>query len=103
MSMDLSKIFGQFAGREISITEVPEKIELKELGITHEHIRLELTNKPDPVIADLKDTVEKNGLQLRLWFPGSIGTMDYRTNRLNAYVEKEADGKYRIQNKFHIG
>jgi hypothetical protein len=29
--------------------------------------------------------------------------MDYRTDRVNAHVDKGADGKYRVGNTFNIG
>ena len=40
---------------------------------------------------------------LRVWWDGIMGTMDFRTNRVNAHIEKEADGKYRVSNRFNIG
>jgi hypothetical protein len=46
----------------------------------------------------LQDTANALGLHIRVWFPGMMGTCDYRTDRLNVYfTEKDPeDGVFTI-------
>jgi hypothetical protein len=82
MAQDLTKLFNKFAGKEVQSP---------------------VSSKIDPTISEMKKLAEDNGLKLRLWYPGMMGTMDFKGNRINAYVEKGADGKYRVSNEFKIG
>lgn len=100
--MNASKEFNKFAGREVGVTETPFKTEFKNLGITYEGVRVEI-NKDDPAITELTAAVKAVGLHLRLWLPDTMGTMDYRLDRLNVHVRKEDDGKYRIQKDMGLG
>jgi hypothetical protein len=95
MNIDLSKEFAKYDGREIEVVEKTEKLKLPNLG-EFEVTSYNLKNNPDPIIEEFKAAVEAKGLSLRLWMPDSAGTMDVRTDRLNAYVAKAADGKYRL-------
>lgn len=98
---DLSQQFAQFAGRAVNAIEKTETLKLKHLGditVTSVHI-----DDKDPAVAELRAAVEAAGLALRLWTPGSMGTMDYRLDRLNAGIEKAPDGKYRIGHSFTLG
>ena len=81
---DLKKIFGKFAGKEL---RDPNR----------------LTTDIDSVLAQMETAAQKNGLKLRVWFPGTIGTMELRSDRVNAHVDQGADGKFRVSNKFEIG
>lgn len=100
--MTASKEFNKFAGREVGVTETPFKTEFKNLGITYEGVHVEI-QKDDPAITELTTAVQAAGLRLRLWLPNTMGTMDFRRDRLNVHVAKEADGKYRIQPNFNLG
>lgn len=91
---DLSQQFAKFAGREVKV----EEKHFPKWGITEARV-----DHTDPAVAELTAAVQATGLQLRLWSPGMMGTMDYRLNRLNAHVEKAADGKYRIGSSFTLG
>lgn len=98
---DLSQQFAKFAGREVNAVEKTETLKLKHLGditVTSVHI-----DDKDPAVAELAAAVAAAGLQLRLWAPGMMGTMDFRTDRLNANVEKAPDGKYRLGHSFTLG
>lgn len=81
---NIASLFNKFAGKEVQVIKS----------------RLAASN---PVVDELKQAAEDAGLILRLWLPGTVGTRDYRTDRLNAHVNKEADGKYRIASDFDIG
>lgn len=80
MDKKIAQLFNKFAGREIPIT-----------------------NDIPSVIREMEKTARDNGLELRVWYPGSDGTADYRTDRVNAHIEKGTDGKWRVSNKFDIG
>ena len=94
---DVSPIFNKFAGREVPMNTRVVKV----AGYTFNEIEPALN--PDPVLTEMQDEARKHGLSLRVWWDGIAGTMDYRTNRVNAHIEQEADGKYRVSNRFNIG
>jgi hypothetical protein len=79
MTQNITEIFNQFAGKEVQ------------------------PDANDPTLLAMKKAASDNGLKLRVWFPGMISTMDYRTDRVNAHVGKGADGKYRVSGRFNIG
>lgn len=99
--MKLSDIFGKFAGREVPLNEKPYEVKLQSRTI--KGTQLELANKNDPTIAEMEKTAAENGLSLRLWWPGIMGTMDYREDRVNAHLEKDKGGKWRVSSKFNLG
>lgn len=95
---DLSAIFGRFAGRELPLLE-----EQKEVlpGVIVPIYRLR--DKNDPLIGEMEAAARQERLSLRLWLPDSMGTADYKPNRVNAYVKKAPDGVFRISSTFSIG
>ena len=81
-----------------------ERIEGMDIGGKHYDVPIvEPADKDDATLAEMKQVAEQNGLILRLWWEGIMGTMDYRTDRINAHIEKGNDGKWRIADKFDIG
>lgn len=98
--MSLTKQFNKFAGKEVMVTETPWKRRI--FGEDFEGVNPKI-DENDPVIADLTTAAKKAGLSVRIWLPGTMGTMDYDTTRLNVHVAKEDDGKYRIQRDFKLG
>lgn len=88
--------FNSFAGREVAVIETPHKTK-------YGTIMSYAVAPTDTTVADFRKAVEAAGLSLRLFLPNEMGTCDFRTNRFNATVEKEADGKFRIQKDFRIG
>ncbi len=56
----------------------------------------------DATIAEIRDEAKKNGLSLRVWTPGTMGTMDMNPNRLNVIIEPGEDNKFRTRD-FYIG
>jgi hypothetical protein len=91
---DLSDQFQRFAGKEVEVTETTHQTKCETITSTH-------LVEPSPIIEELKQAV--GGLELRLWLPGQMGTMDFRMDRLNVHVNKDADGKYRIGPDFRLG
>lgn len=97
---DLSKKFAKFAGREVNAVEKTQNVKIGDTVYPITEVRL---GKDDPAVTELVAAVKAAKLELRLWLPGMMGTMDYRLNRLNAHVEKGTDGKYRIGSSFTLG
>lgn len=96
----IAHLFNKFAGKEISVTESHHEIDIggKKYPITEVN--------PDPndsTLRQMHKVAKAHGLSLRVFFPGWGGTCDYRIDRMNAHVEKGADGKYRVTNNFGIG
>lgn len=102
MKRDVSHIFNKFAGREVDMTERTQTIDFKHVG-KQTFTVVEPADKNDPLLQEMRDEAKKHGLSLRLWWPGIAGTMDFRPDRVNAHIEKGADGKWRIGNKFNLG
>jgi hypothetical protein len=76
MEKDITSLFNKFAGKEL---------------------RHPNTYDIDPVQEEMAKIAKDNGLRLRVWFPGSIGTCDYDLSRVNVHVNRDPDGKYRIK------
>lgn len=100
MAKDISKIFNKFAGREIEMTETMKSYGPGIRGIYKE---VNLKDPNDPTIKEMQDLAKKNGVMLRILWPGLAGTQELRPNRVTAYIAKEADGKYRISKNFSVG
>lgn len=93
---DLKKTFAKYAGREVDATETVHQTKWGDFTSVH-------LNQADPVLTSLFQEAAQAGLEVRLWTPGTAGTCDHVVTRLNVYVEKEPDGKYRITDNFHLG
>jgi len=78
----IAHLFNKFAGREVLAPMA--------MGI-------------DPTIQEMKKVAEDNGYKLRIWYPGSRGTMDHQPNRVNVHIEEGVDGKFRVGKKFNLG
>ena len=88
MALSLEEVFNKFAGKEIQVTETDRGVQIA---------------KSDKTVSELKKAIEEAGFRLRLWMPNSMGTCDFRTDRVNVHVGKGKDGKYRVGKKFNIG
>ena len=99
----LKNIFGRFAGLEVPMEEKTFELNLPKTG--RQTIKdWYPKNNPDPVIKEMEDLAAQHGLRLRVWFPGTVGTMDYRLDRLNVHVEQdEQDGKWKISPRMNLG
>ena len=101
MRVDLTKVFGKFAGREVPMNEKTEDVRVGRA--VKQRIVASPVDENPPVVQEMTEEAQKNGLKLRVLWPGRGYTDDYVRNRVNAHVEKAKDGKYRISNKFDIG
>jgi hypothetical protein len=93
----ISQMFNHFAGREVPLVE--KNMTYRGQNYT----QLELKNSPDPVLEEMRQLAEDKGLTLRVWWPGVAGTMDIRNDRVNAHIQKDEDGKWRVAPQFSIG
>lgn len=96
----LKGIFAKFAGQEVPLLEKPYKIEIGQK--TYEGTDYQLPEN-NPVIEDIEKTAAANGLTPRIWTPGVFGTTDWNPRRVNIYIERADDGKWRIKNDFIPG
>lgn len=98
----ITSAFNKFAGREVEVVEETKTHHFKHLGdITLTEVHLKDPN--DATLQEMRDEAAVLGLKLRVWLPGTVGTMDYRTDRLNVHIGKEEDGKYRVSKHFGVG
>jgi hypothetical protein len=97
MHPDVRRHFNHFAGREIPLKEESFKKGRRT------YRRLALANPDNPVLRDMQQTAKQNGLSLRLLWPGAIATKDLRSDRVNAHLEQDAAGTWRVSSKFTIG
>jgi hypothetical protein len=97
----LAALFNQFAGREIAVVESKHKMKIGDKEYDIENV--DLANKKDATVAEIEKVAAANGLHVRLWLPTWFGTCDWDDRRVNVHVEKEADGKYRVQKHFDLG
>jgi hypothetical protein len=47
-----------------------------------------LDEPADGWIEQLREECTTNDLKLRIWLPDTVGTMDFRSNRVNVYIGK---------------
>ena len=83
-NLDLAAIFGHFAGQPL---KDPKR----------------LTADIDTVAEQMRETAKQHGLTLRLKFPGMMYTQDAKPSRVNADVERDAKGGFRVKGNFRIG
>jgi hypothetical protein len=94
---DLKNIFNRFVGQEVPLIETTND------GGKGAVITLLPANYPDPVLKEMYEEAQKNGLDLRVMWPGLMTTMDWRADRVTTNIVKGADKKWRISPDFHIG
>jgi hypothetical protein len=81
---DITSLFNKFAGKEL---KDPNR----------------LTTDIDNTFHEMQQIASNHGYKLRVFFPGDRGTTDARPDRVNVYVENNAEGRLIIQNRFKIG
>lgn len=99
---NITAAFNKFAGKEVPMLEETKTMKLSHLG-DYTYTEVKPANPNDPVLDAMQKTADKNGLSLRVWWPGLAGTADFRDDRVNAHIEKGVDGKWRVSPKFDIG
>jgi len=88
MRCDSDPVFEEYIGQEVLCVE--EKFDLRGVKFTEVSLAEKDTTIADFILKHAAKTV-------RVWLPNTMGTMDWDTNRINVYVEKNEDGKYVIE------
>ena len=101
MRVDLSSVFGKFAGREVPMSEEQKTMRIG--CVIKKYSTVTLKDPDDPVLKEMTEEAGKHGLKLRALWPGKGYTDDYVRTRVNAHIEKSSDGKWRVGKKFDIG
>ncbi len=96
----INLIFNRFAGREVGMHEEVKQLRI---GCVIKKQKLVSPLDGDATLREMHDEAARNGLQLRVQWPGKGSTDDVVPNRVTTTIEKSADGKYRIANKFDMG
>ena len=99
----LSSFFADFAGREVPLVVANKPFEGTH-ALYDNHVMV-LKDPNDPTVKEIEARAKDCDMQLRVWFPGSRSEIeeDIRDDRINAYVAKAADGKWRLGTRFNIG
>jgi hypothetical protein len=74
----------RYVGHEVKVVEVVFNYK------GHEFVECE-ASEHDTVLNEIRQQVEDAGYVTRVWFPGTVGTMELRGDRINVYVEKVQD------------
>lgn len=94
---DVSKLFQQFAGAEIRMTEKNHTLRSGDVYTSWAY------DDSEPTINAMRDFAAANGYSLRVWTPYVAGTCDMQMRRVNATIEQDTDGKWRVQKSFTLG
>lgn len=98
--MEESEVLQEFIGRKVRVEEKEMTFTSSRYGerkYTHCAVA-----DDDEVMHELNIEAAKLGLNIRTWTPNSIGTCDFRTDRVNVRLDKSEDGTYSIT-KVYLG
>jgi hypothetical protein len=84
--MELNQL-DKFIGQKVLVEEIKE-YDAKDRLHTHYTI-----SNDDPVILEIKKETRKS--RLRIWFPNTFGTADFKPERLNVHIDKK-NGSFEI-------
>lgn len=84
--------FDKFIGEKVLVNKSTETY--KFLGRDRETTVYKIEDGQS-VIEILTKEVKDAGFQLRIWLPMSLGTMDFRTDRVNVHID-EKSGTFQI-------
>lgn len=101
---DIQSIFSRFAGREVPLKTFKVPDPAAPYGYPLQHVvRTELADPNDATVSEMKQTAEKNGLSLRLSWPGFKVYGDRPDpDRVTASIEQNESGVWRVNN-FRLG
>jgi hypothetical protein len=96
---DIKTLFNQFAGKEIAMKRARAHSAQKNPSVSGVTPDLH-----DPVIQAIMKVSSENGVYVRINGGSSMNPDDCsNTNRVNLYLEKSTNGKYRISNRIEVG
>ena len=114
---DANQIFSKFAGREVRMKEewrdaTSREAKLKEAWTGPGYFRPYMKVKPDwkdPTFLSMVFTARAHGLKLFLMYPhhtqvphAPFTRQEMRDDRVRVFLNKSADGKWRIHDKFPL-
>lgn len=88
---DLKKAFGSFAGKRVAVSKVTHFANGKPLPESYEPAM-----PKDAVLQGLEDLALRLGVEHRLVMPDSMLTMDYKPDRLNVHIVRDAKNDWYI-------
>lgn len=97
MEHDLT-IFDQYIGQLVTVTKTTLQRQIGEVTFDHSTYDIPIN---DPVMIAVEVQAKSMALDVRVWLPNTVGTMEYRNDRLNVTI-KESNGQYIIES-FRIG
>ena len=84
--MDASEL-KEYIGKTVNVVVTPHTSIIQDREYDTSDYRVD---EKDEVIISLRKAV--GGSPLRFWTPNSVGTMDYRPERVNVYIDKKDNG-----------
>ena len=95
MTATIPPVLQAFFNQKVEVTETPQNYR----GQTRYVCDIAPT---DTTIQQFRDAAAQEGLTVRVWLPGTGGTMDMKGNRLNVHVGQSFNGDWKIE-KLNIG
>ncbi len=86
--MKVDSKYDRFVGKIVKAKEVVTKIEDLDLSLK-EHVLDDAADSS--IIKEIEIEALKDNKELRVWFPTSVGTADYREDRINVMIEQDQD------------
>ena len=87
--------FQRFVGRPVKIIE-KNYSRTNYKGETKEYVE-ETYDENDATISEIRVVARDADLKLRIWTPKTVGTMDFRTDRINVKMENVGEGFFQIK------
>ncbi len=90
--------FDQYIGQTVTVTKTTSERQIGEVTFDSSTYDIPST---DSVMNSIESAAKLKGMDLRVWLPNTVGSCEYRFDRLNVSI-KESNGKY-VVDSFRIG
>lgn len=87
----LADLRSRFLDREVQVVKTNHQVE-----IGGEKYDMPYYDSQDPILTEIAQEITTMGWKVRLWLPDTVGTMDYRMDRINVYVMETSLDKFAI-------
>lgn len=88
--------FNKYAGREVYVHE-KQKFFMNQ-GYTERTLFMR-----DPAIKEMTREAKAEGLEVKFWMPDEKNTLKENRKRLNVYIARDEEKKWRIQSGMRLG